>query len=69
MWFLTLPLLAYTAAAVWLFRHPDRVSNDWPAAARKLFALGMVAIGVLLTFLAVYGAVTGHCLGTDLDSN
>ena len=61
--------LAYTAVALWQFRHPDRdwrrhdrIANDWPASSKKLFSLGFVGLGCFFSFLAVYTAVTGRCL-------
>jgi putative flippase GtrA len=64
-WVLLVPVLAYTAAALWLFRHPNRISNDWSLVVKRLFALGMIAIGFVFTFLAIYTAFTGKCPGFD----
>jgi hypothetical protein len=46
-------------------RHPTRGYTRW----QWLAAYATVAILALFTFLALWNAITGHCLGTDLNSS
>jgi len=61
--------MAYTVVAGLLLHRPQRIKNEWPNWSKRLAAGLMVAIGCCFVFLSVYGAITGHCLGTNLNSS
>lgn len=67
-WALVVPCLIYTALAIRAFIHPELVHTDYARKARLLATL-MILVGLVLTFSLVYAAVTGHCLGTNVDSS
>ena len=64
-WLLLLPVVAYTALAIALVARPDRIGNSWSPSLKRVFALAMVAIGVVFVLLAVYTGLTGECPGTS----
>lgn len=67
-WIATVIFVAWTLYAFYILARPDRIKNDWDPRIKRLAALALVVVGLLFVFLAVYNAVTGHCLGTNLDS-
>ena len=68
-WWLLVPETAYTVLALVLAMRPDVITNDWPRLRKRVVAVAMVLVGALFMFLSVWTGLTGHCLGTDLDSS
>lgn len=68
-WWLVVPEAAYTVGALYLVARPERILTQQSPAAKRLSVGAMAAIGALFVFLSVWTGITGHCLGTNLNSN
>jgi hypothetical protein len=67
-WWLLVPETIYTVFALFLTVRPDVITADWGHSRKRLAAVAMVLVGAFFMFMSIYTGLTGHCLGTDLDS-
>jgi hypothetical protein len=68
-WWLVVPEAAYTVSSIYLIARPERILNLQSPVKKRLSASAMAAIGGLFVFLSIWTGLTGHCLGTNLNSN
>jgi hypothetical protein len=69
-WVIAGATLLWTGVVLYvILRRPQLIKNDWARSRKHLLAIAVLLIGLFFVLSSVHDAVTGHCLGTDLDSS